>query len=99
MLITILKKQKKKKLLLQNQRNKIINRYYNSTIKTYIKLFLHRIQIILKLNNKIINLVDLHSLLQKCYQILDKATKKKVIHKNKALKKKSQLGQLFFSVI
>ena len=45
------KKQRNRKLVTQNRRNKLINRRYTSTIKTFSKLITKKI----KLNNKLDN--------------------------------------------
>jgi small subunit ribosomal protein S20 len=99
------KKQKNRKLVLQNQRNRIINRRYLSTIKTLSKLIKaqHLIEKNEKENkNKGIEKVKTENtilfskkqkLLSAFYSIVDKAVKKKVIHKNTAARKKSKLSK------
>ena len=95
------KKQRNRKLVSQNKRNRIINRRYTSTIKTLSKLFLNKVKII---NNE--QTSDIKSQLKKeslgliknLYSIIDKAVKKKVIHKNTAARKKSRFGRLFSKI-
>lgn len=91
------KKQRNRKLVLQNKRNRIINRRYTSTIKTLSKLFLNKIKII---NNekteevKIQLKIETLGLIKNLYSIIDKAVKKGVIHKNNAARKKSRFGKI-----
>jgi small subunit ribosomal protein S20 len=74
-----------------NKRNKIQNRVYKSLIKTSTKKYFLLIEEykqnpneeLLKVITKIFN---------KTYSNIDKALKKKVIHKNTASRKKSQIG-------
>jgi len=95
------KKQRNRKLVSQNKRNRIINRRYTSTIKTLSKLFLNKVKII---NNE--QTSDIKSQLKKeslgliknLYSIIDKAVKKGVIHKNTAARKKSRFGKISANV-
>jgi small subunit ribosomal protein S20 len=95
------KKQRNRKLVSQNKRNRIINRRYTSTIKTLSKLFLSKVKII---NNE--QTSDIKSQLKKeslgliknLYSIIDKAVKKGVIHKNTAARKKSRFGKISANV-
>ena len=91
------KKQRNRKIVTQNKRNRIINRRYSSTIKTLSKLFRNKIknlsvsqdkEEILKGKN------DTKLLTNNLYSIIDKAVKKVVIHKNKAARKKSKIYHL-----
>ena len=95
------KKQKNRKIVSQNKRNRIINRRYTSTIKTLSKLFLSKVKTI---TDEPIS--DLKSQLKKeslgliknLYSIIDKAVKKGVIHKNTAARKKSRFGKIAANV-
>jgi small subunit ribosomal protein S20 len=92
------KKQRNKKLVAQNQRNRIINRHYSSTIKTLFKLFLNKLKVFntKNLENQKVKVgIELKILVNNLYQIIDKAQKKEVIHKNTAARKKSKIGKLF----
>jgi small subunit ribosomal protein S20 len=99
------KKQKNRKLVTQNKRNRIINRRYTSTIKTLFKLFTFKIK---NINTDSIKNVSqlpqdqeiyinqkkgIVSLVNNLYSVIDKAIKKKVIHKNTAARKKSRIGK------
>ena len=95
------KKQRNRKLVSQNKRNRIINRRYTSTIKTLSKLFLSKVKV---LNTETTS--DIKSQLKKesvgliknLYSIIDKAVKKGVIHKNTAARKKSRFGKISANV-
>ena len=95
------KKQRNRKLVTQNKRNRMVNRRYTSTIKTLSKLF------ILKLKNVSPNLqeeeksklkTETKTLVNKVYSIIDKAVKKGVIHKNTAARKKSRIGKMLIKM-
>jgi small subunit ribosomal protein S20 len=87
------KKQKNRKLVTQNNRNRIINRRYSSTIKTLSKLFQKKLKLSQTANSEINEQIkkDTVSLIKNLYSIIDKAVKKGVIHKNTAARKKSKL--------
>jgi len=89
------KKQRNRKLVLQNKRNRMINRRYTSTIKTLSKLFTKKIKSLstTKSTDEVSNLKQETSIIvNKLYSIIDKAVKKGVIHKNNAARKKSRIG-------
>lgn len=89
------KKQRNRKLVKQNKRNRIVNRRYTSTIKNLVKLFALKKSEYSKDNlnesEKEIKKKELKNIIQKLYSILDKAVKKNVIHKNNAGRKKSKI--------
>lgn len=94
------KKQRNRKLVTQNKRNRMINRRYSSTIKTLSKLFLTKIK-----TKSTVEEVDqakfkteTKNLVNKVYSIIDKAVKKGVIHKNTAARKKSRIGKMFTNI-
>ena len=95
------KKQKNRKLVKQNKRNRIINRRYSSTIKSLSKLFLFRIknsQTISEEKEKSVFQFETMTVINKVYSIIDKAVKKGVIHKNTAARKKSRFGKLLVKI-
>jgi small subunit ribosomal protein S20 len=95
------KKQENRKLVLQNNRNRIINKRYVSTIKTLSKLFQSKLKLIISENTvEVKEKIKLESfnLIKSLYSIIDKAVKKKVIHKNTAARKKSRFGKLFSKI-
>jgi small subunit ribosomal protein S20 len=80
--------------VLQNKRNRMINRRYISTIKTLSKLFTKKIKSLSVTSTEdTSNLKKESSLIaNKLYSIIDKAVKKGVLHKNNAARKKSRIG-------
>jgi small subunit ribosomal protein S20 len=91
------KKQKNRKLVKQNKRNRMINRRYSSTIKSLSKIFLSKIKgsaSVLEEKDKSKMKSETISIINKVYSIIDKAVKKGVIHRNTAARKKSRLGKL-----
>ena len=91
------KKQRNRKLVTQNKRNRMINRRYTSTIKTLSKLFLAKTkpQALSEESDKSKLKIETKNLVNKVYSIIDKAVKKGVIHKNTAARKKSRIGKIF----
>ena len=98
------KKQKNRKIICQNKRNKLINKRYTSTIKTLSKLFALKVKEIelakvsQNSDNQSIKKPETFSILKNLYSIIDKAVKKGVIHKNTAARKKSKIGKLYFKI-
>ena len=92
------KKQRNRKSVAQNKRNRMINRRYSSTIKTLSKLFFSKIKTF-----EMETVVDQQfklkeettKILNNLYSIIDKAVKKNVLHQNNAARKKSRVGQFF----
>lgn len=90
------KKQKNRKLIAQNLRNRMINRRYSTTIKTLVKLFIAKVKYFKSGNNVESNLTtksNIFNIFQKLSSILDKAVNKNIIHKNAAARKKSTFGK------
>ena len=90
------KKQKNRKTVAQNRRNRIINRRYSSTIKTLSKLFLQKIENLQngKEENNEQAKSQILNVMNNLYSIIDKAVKKGVLHKNAAARKKSKISLL-----
>jgi small subunit ribosomal protein S20 len=90
------KKQRNRKVVTQNKRNRLINRRYTSTIKTLSKLFTSKIKSLLTSNTTSEEVptlkVETKKLVKNLYSMIDKAVKKGVIHKNTAARKKSKIG-------
>ena len=90
------KKQRNRKVVTQNKRNRLVNRRYTSTIKTLSKLFLLKIKSLLTTNTTSEEVptlkVETKKLVKNLYSMIDKAVKKGVIHKNTAARKKSRIG-------
>ena len=91
------KKQKNRKDVAQNKRNRMINRRYSSTIKSLTKLFKSKIKNSVEdlgEENKITLKKDTSLIMNNLYSFIDKVVKKKVIHKNNAARKKSSINKL-----
>jgi len=93
-IIKMNKKQRNRKLVLQNKRNRMINRRYISTIKTLSKLFTKKIKSLSTTSTEETSTLKQETKLiaNKLYSIIDKAVKKGVLHKNNAARKKSKIG-------
>jgi small subunit ribosomal protein S20 len=93
------KKQRNRKLINQNKRNRIINRRYTSTLKTLFKLFQFKMKLFNESNSdKNALKLETFKLIKNLYSIIDKAVKKGILHKNTASRKKSKIGKLYFKV-
>ena len=95
------KKQKNRKIVAQNKRNRMINRRYTTTIKTLSKLFTKQIKTLNSSSKTNLDLIETTGTLEKkqlltkiqnhLYSAFDKAVKKGIVHKNNASRKKSRL--------
>ena len=95
------KKQRNRKTVAQNNRNRIINRRYSSTVKGLAKLFVAKVDEINNEENsetKIELKQQVSTILQKFYSSMHKAVKKGIIHKNTAARKKSRFGKIYTSI-
>ena len=84
-----------KKRIKLNQRNSRINRSYRSKVKTFTKQYLNAIEESKDIQTDTLTLQKIQSLLKVTISHIDKATKKKVYHKNNAARKKSKLQNLY----
>jgi small subunit ribosomal protein S20 len=80
-----------KKRIKINERNRLRNRLYKSSVRTLIKSFFKELKVyqisrIQKIKKK------LQKILSSIYSLIDKGTKKNVFHKNTAARKKAQLA-------
>lgn len=74
-----------------NERNRLQNRFYKSSIQTSIKVFfkdLEKYNISKSSDDK----EKIQKTLSLVYSLIDKGTKKNVLHKNTAARKKAQLA-------
>jgi small subunit ribosomal protein S20 len=95
------KKQRNRKLVAQNRRNRVINRRYSSTIKSLTKLFQLKLNSVTPemTNEETSNLIlEANKILNNTYSMIDKGVKKNVLHKNTAARKKSNLSKLFQTI-
>ena len=82
-----------------NERNRLQNRFYKSSIRTVTKSFLQQLETY-KLSQKNTDKEKAETLLKLIYKLIDKSTKKSIYHKNTAARKKSNLAfQLKQSVL
>lgn len=91
------KKQKNRKDILQNKRNRVVNRRYISTIKSLTKLIKSKVKNSnndLDTESKTTLKNETKKVMNNLYSFIDKAVKKNVIHKNNAARKKSKINKL-----
>lgn len=74
-----------------NERNRIANRYYKSSVRTLIKMFFKDLKEY-KSSQSPEQKAKLEKTLGSIYSFLDKGTKKNVFHKNAVSRKKAQLA-------
>lgn len=80
-----------KKRILTNERNKLRNRFYKSSVRTLIKVFFKDLESY-KISKNPEDKENLQKILSSVYSLMDKGTKKKIFHKNTAAKKKAKLA-------
>ena len=73
-----------------NERNRLRNRFYKSSVRTLIKNFLKELEIY-KVSKNPEDKEKVQKTLNSIYSLIDKGTKKNVFHKNTAARKKAQL--------
>nr|WGN98852.1 ribosomal protein S20 [Asterionella formosa] len=73
------------------KRNRLQNRFYKSSVKTLIKVFLKDLESY-KLSQDLKDKEKVQKILSSVYSLIDKGSKKSVFHKNSAARKKSQLS-------
>lgn len=92
------KKQRNRKAVAQNKRNRLINRRYTSTIKTLFKLLVFKTKTLknpsVEIADPVKEKLEVKNLVSKLYSMIDKAIKKTVIHKNTAARKKSRISRI-----
>ena len=79
------------KRILTNQRDRLRNRFYKSSVRTLIKSFFKELQFYKNSKNPE-GEEKLKKVLSSVYSLIDKGTKKKVFHKNAAARKKAKLA-------
>ena len=80
-----------KKRIQTNERNRLQNRYYKSSVRTLIKLFFQDLETY-KTSKDPQEKEKLNKTLSSIYSFLDKGTKKNIFHKNAAARKKAKLA-------
>ena len=74
-----------------NERNRLQNRFYKSSVRTLIKVFVKDLEIYKTSEDKETK-EKLKKSLSLIYSLIDKGTKKNVFHKNTAARKKAKLA-------
>ena len=85
------------KRILTNERNRLQNRFYKSSVRTLTKNFLNDLESYKSSGNSE-DKEKLQKKLGTVYSLIDKGTKKNVFHKNTAARKKSQLANYLKSI-
>ena len=89
------KKQKNRKMIHQNLRNKVLNRKYSSLMKFFFKKLKVKLGLLhKKLDMNLNDRLEIFCLQKKLDSIIDKSVKRNVIHKNKSSRKKSQIAKI-----
>jgi small subunit ribosomal protein S20 len=79
------------------KRNRLQNRFYKSSVQTLVKRFFKNLELYKSLKNSETK-KKLKESFNLTYSIIDKASKKKLFHKNTAARKKSKLAFHFKTV-
>ena len=74
-----------------NERNRLRNRFYKSSVRTLIKGFFKNLEVY-KTSKNPEDKEKLQKILSSVYSLIDKGTKKNIFHKNAASRKKSKLA-------
>jgi|TARA_B110000240_G_scaffold186409_1_gene223007 small subunit ribosomal protein S20 len=74
-----------------NKRNRLRNRFYKSSVRTLIKVFLKDLEVY-KTSQDPNDKEKAKKILNSIYSLLDKGAKKRVFHKNATARKKSRLS-------
>lgn len=74
-----------------NERNRLRNRFYKSSVRTLIKVFFKNLEAY-KISKNLEDKEKLEKNLSSVYSLIDKGTKKNIFHKNAAARKKAKLA-------
>jgi len=80
-----------------NERNRLKNRFYKSSVRTLIKAFLKDLEIY-KNSKNLEDKKNAQELLNSIYSLIDKGIKKNVFKKNTAARKKAKLAAYLKSI-
>ena len=80
-----------------NKRNRVINKYYKTSVRTLIKLFFKNLEVY-KDSQNVEEKEKLKEILSSIYSLMDKGTKKHIFHKNTAARKKAKLASYLKTV-
>ena len=74
-----------------NKRNQLCNKYYKTSVRTFIKLFFKNLEVY-KTSQNLEDKKKVNEMLSLVYSMLDKGTKKNVFNKRTSARKKSKLA-------
>ena len=74
-----------------NERNRLRNRFYKSSVRTLIKVFFKNLEAY-KISKNPEEKEKVEKNLSSVYSLIDKGTKKNIFHKNAAARKKAKLA-------
>jgi small subunit ribosomal protein S20 len=77
-----------------NDRNRLRNRFYKSSVRTLIKVFFKDLEVY-KISKNPEDREKLKKILSSVESLIDKGTKKNIFHKNAAARKKAKLTSYF----
>lgn len=77
-----------------NERNRLRNRFYKSSVRTLIKVFFKDLEVY-KTSKSPEDKEKLQKILGSVYSLIDKGTKKNIFHRNAAARKKAKLASYF----
>ena len=77
-----------------NERNRLRNRFYKSSVRTLIKVFFKDLEVY-KISKNPEEREKLKKILSSVESLIDKGTKKNIFHKNAAARKKAKLASYF----
>lgn len=80
-----------KKRIITNERNRLQNRFYKSSVRSLIKTFFSDLEVY-KMSQSQEDKKKVQKILSSIYSLIDKGTKKNVFHKNAAARKKAKLA-------
>jgi len=80
-----------RKRIVTNERNRLRNRYYKTSVRTLTKLFFKNLKLTENVQTPE-SKEKLQTILNSIYSFLDKGTKKNVFHKNTAARQKARLA-------
>ena len=97
-LISVANNKSAKKRIQIAERNRLVNKFYKSTVRTLTKKTLANCEEYKK-NPNADNKVLIKTSVDKAFSLIDKAVKKNVLHKNNGANKKSRLNKLVKAVL
>jgi len=86
-----------RKRILTNERNRLQNRFYKTSVRTLTKMYLKNLEMY-KTSPTLENKEKVQNILNSTYSLIDKGCKKNVFHKNTAARKKSKMTLQFKKV-